>query len=468
MDAIFLDKRGYADAALFTQGFSSLHPEHWRPDTDGDSALAEEIIAKERAIMSGVGNISDHIDMDAAVAWLLLCDIEGRLDAIMNEATYAFDRSAGRIVPLYTPQRNTDAWRSAGEPVANMFSALLSRADFRERMQKARTALLEKWPTAEPAELQWLANALPDAHNPARAADEVAAIPFGNTLADIAARIGGSVSGDTLSFVRGKYNIADDVITPPGTTVILGKGTRWFIAPGKRVEVNGTITMNGTDPNPVFIRPGGDGPHGGIVVNGVEGGRCVINGSRMSGGAGKDGMLVFRNTDVVLAECILNGSTTALVSVQRGAVDVSGCAFMRTEGDGLRLTNCTGKVEACNFQGSIHQARGDGLIVTAGKVDVKECGFHALGGNGLLATSGADVSATGVEVTDCGTGIAVMDGAQVRLNRASVLRCAVGLRGLRTQQHRKGGTITIAGCTFEGNRKDRELDEASRVVVESE
>ena len=468
MDAIFLDKRGYADAALFTQGFSSLHPEHWRPDTDGDSALAEEIIAKERAIMSGVGNISDHIDMDAAVAWLLLCDIEGRLDAIMNEATYAFDRSAGRIVPLYTPQRNTDAWRSAGEPVANMFSALLSRADFRERMQKARTALLEKWPTAEPAELQWLANALPDAHNPARAADEVAAIPFGNTLADIAARIGGSVSGDTLSFVRGKYNIADDVITPPGTTVILGKGTRWFIAPGKRVEVNGTITMNGTDPNPVFIRPGGDGPHGGIVVNGVEGGRCVINGVQMSGGAGKDGMLVFRNTDVVLAECILNGSTTALVSVQRGAVDVSGCAFMRTEGDGLRLTNCTGKVEACNFQGSIHQARGDGLIVTAGKVDVKECGFHALGGNGLLATSGADVSATGVEVTDCGTGIAVMDGAQVRLNRASVLRCAVGLRGLRTQQHRKGGTITIAGCTFEGNRKDRELDEASRVVVESE
>ncbi len=476
IDEVFLDKRGYADAVVFSQGFNAMHPERLRPDTDKDSALAEEIIAKEQAVMQGTGDLSDHIDLDAAAAWLIMCDIEERRDLIMDEAVFAYDRAAGRIVPLYRTQRNIDEWRSAGIPVANLFSALLARADFRERLEKMRAKMIEPYslPTGlmrafqEPVDLHWLAQTLPDPNASSMQANDDVGTPIGNTLADIGERLGATVSGDTLSFVRGKYNIADDVITPPGTTVILGKGTRWFIAPGKRVEVNGTLIMNGTGPNPVFIRPSGDGPHGGITVNGTDSSRCIINGLQMSGGGSKEGMLVFRNTDVVMSKCILNGSPRALVSIQKGAVEVSGCAFIRTSGDGLRLTNCTGKVEACNFQGSTGQANGDGLVIMGGKLVVGECGVRDQPGTGLLATSGADVTATDVQVAGCGTGVGASDGAQLRLDRCTISNNALGLRGLRTQQHRKGGTITVVGCTIESNGKERELDDVSRVVEEPE
>ncbi|MEO8069212.1 MAG: hypothetical protein ABI599_16050 [Flavobacteriales bacterium] len=468
IDAIFLDKRGYSDAALFTQGFSSLLPEHWRPDTDGDSALAEEIIAKEHAIISGSGSASDNIDVEAAAAWLLLCEAEGRRDAIMDEATYAYDRSTGRIVPLYRPQHGSDAWRSDGEPVVNLFSALISRADFREHMAKAKTGLMEKWPTATFSDPEWLSRALPDAHNPVHAEEEAAAVPFGNTLADIAARIGCTVSGDTLNFVRGKYRIEDDVITPPGTTVILGKGTRWFIAAGKRVEVNGTLVVNGTGPNPVFIRPADDAPYVGVAVNGVPESRCSMVGLQMSGGSSADGMLNFRNTDVTMIKCILSGAEGTLVSVQRGSVDVSGCAFMGAKGDGMRLVNATGKVEACNFQRSTGQATGDGLVVSGGKLEVRDAAFNDLVGTGLLVTSGAEVSAERITASNCATGVAAVDGAALELRQATITRNRVGLRGMRTQQHRKGGSITLHACTLEGNGKERELDEVSRVVEAGE
>ncbi|MBK9195522.1 MAG: right-handed parallel beta-helix repeat-containing protein [Flavobacteriales bacterium] len=474
IDEVFLDKRGYADGVVFTQGFNAMHPERLRPDTDKDSALAEEIIAKEQAIMQGTGDLSNHIDLDAAAAWLIMCDIEERRDMIMGEAVFAYDRAAGRIVPLYRAQRNTGEWRSAGIPVANIFSALLARADFRQRMEKLRARAVDfiSLPTglwaafAEPVDLHWLAQTLPDPNTSSTKANDDVGTPIGNTLADIGERLGADVNGDKLSFVRGKYNITEDVITPPGTTVILGKGTRWFIAPGKRVEVNGTLIMNGTGPNPVFIRPAGDGPHGGITVNGADSSRCIINGLQMSGGGSKEGMLVFRNTDVVMSKSILNGSQSALVSIQKGAVEVSGCAFMRTSGDGLRLTNCTGKVGACNFQGYTGQANGDGLVVTGGRLVVAECGVRDQPGTGLLATSGADVTATDLQVAGCGTGVGASDGAQLGLDRCTISNNALGLRGLRTQQHRKGGTITVVGCTIEGNGKERELDDVSRVVEE--
>lgn len=463
IDAIFLDKRGYSDATLFTQGFSSLHPEHWQPDTDGDSALAAEISAKEQAVISATGNASDDIDVDAAAAWLVVHEAEGRRDAIMDDAVYAYDRSNGRIVPIYRPQHSSDPWRSAGEPVSNLFSALLSRADFRERMAKAWTVVQEKWPAALPSDAAWLARALPDPYSPVHAAEEIAAVPFGNTLADIAARIGCTVSGDTLSFVRGKYQIQEDVITPPGTTVVLGKGTRWFIAAGKRVDVNGTLVMNGTGPNPVFIRPADDAPYIGVVVNGLSESRCTIEGLQMSGGSSADGMLSFRNADVTMSKCILSGAERALVSVQGGAVDISGCAFMRTKGDGLRLVSATGKVEASSFQGNSGEASGDGLSVSGGKVEVRDVGFSDLVGTGLLVSSGAVVSAERINASNCGTGVAAQDGAALELRQATITRNKTGLRGMRTQQHRKGGSIALHGCTLEGNVKEREVDEVSHV-----
>lgn len=474
IDEVYLDKRGYADAVLFTQGFGSLHPEHWRPDADGDSALAEEILFKQQAIMSGKGDLGTMVELDATAAWLVMMEAEGRREDVLNEATFVLDRTTGRIAPLYVPRRARADWQQAGTAVPNMLRRLMNFEGFQERMARMRAKLNEQrsFPvqlaaTTEAATLDWLMVAPALAAQPKDADGPVAAAAV-ESLAAIAQRTGGTVSGDTLRFVRGKYPITSDVVTPPNAVVILEKGTRWFLGAGVEVVVNGTITMNGTGPNPVFIRPADDAPHGGITVNGSEGSRCVINGLQMSGGGSKDGMLVFRNTDVRMEKSILNGSSSALLSVQRGTVELAGCAFMRTEGDGVHLTNCTGTVDACNFQGSNGQQKGDGLVVVGGKVVVTKTVLRSLPGTGLNASANAVVDANTVDALDCGTGFAVVDGAQFSLSQATIGGNKVGLHASRTQQHRKGGTFTLAGCTFNGNATERQIDEASRVVEQAE
>lgn len=471
IDDVYLDKRGYADAVLFTQGFGSLHPEHWRPDADGDSALAEEILFKQAAIMQGKGDVGTLIDLDATSAWLVMMEAEGRREDVLGEATFVLDRTTGRIAPLYAPRRSSADWQQAGTPIANIFRRLMNFDGFQERMQKVRDKATANvsFPRGAVANLQrpdgliWLMGAPmvvpsnPESGGPVA----VAAV---ESLKAIAERLGGTASGDTLRFVRGKYPITADVVTPPNAVVILEKGTRWFLGADVEVVVNGTITMNGTGPNPVFIRPADDAPHAGITVNGTEGTHCVINGLQMSGGGSKDGMLVFRNTDVRMEKSILNGSSSALVSVQRGNVELVGCAFMRTDGDGVHLTNCTGAVDACNFQGANGQQKGDGLVVVGGKVVVTKTVFRSLPGTGLNASSNAVVDANTVDALECGTGFAAVDGAQYSLSQATIAENKVGLHASRTQQHRKGGTFTLAGCTFNGNTTERQIDEASRVV----
>lgn len=346
---------------------------------------------------------------------------------------------------------------------------------FQERMQKVRDKATANvsFPSGTVANLQrpeglnWLMGAPMVVPSNPESGGPVAAAAV-ESLKAIAERLGGTASGDTLRFVRGKYPIAADVTTPPNAVVIAEKGTRWFLGSGVEVVVNGTITMNGTGPNPVFIRPADDAPHGGMTVNGIEGSRCVINGLQMSGGGSRDGMLVFRNTDVHMEKSILNGSSSALVSAQRGNVELVGCAFMRTEGDGVHLTNCNGTVDACNFQGANGQQKGDGLVAVGGKVVVSKTVFRSLPGTGLIASSNAIVDANTVDALECGTGFAAVDGAQIGLSQVTISGNKVGLRASRTQQHRKGGAFTLAGCTFNGNTMERQVDEASRVVEQAD
>lgn len=472
IDDVFLDKRGYADAVLFTQGFGSLHPEHWRPDADGDSALAEEIIFKQQAIMSGKGDLGTLVDLDATAAWLVMMEIEGRREDVLNEATFVLDRTTGRIAPLYTPRRAYAHWQQAGSPVPNMLRRLMNFEGFQERMTRMRAKLNEQrsFPaqlaaTTEAATLDWLMASPAVAAQPT-VADGPVAVAAVESLASIAERTGGTASGDTLRFVRGKHTIAANVTTPPNAVVILEKGTRWFLAAGVEVVVNGTLIMNGTGPNPVFIRPADDAPHGGITVNGADGSRCVINGLQMSGGAGKDGMLVFRNTHVSVEKSFLSGSGGTLIHVQRGIAVVKGCVFSKTQGDAIRLVNTDGSIEGSSFLG-----QGDGkqraVVASAGKVQVTELRLSGWKDVGVFADAGAAVLVSRSVIADCGSGISAHDGAQVRVIQSELIDNRVGLHASRTQQHRKGGTFTLSGCTFKNNAVERQFDEASRAIEQA-
>jgi hypothetical protein len=78
--------------------------------------------------------------------------------------------------------------------------------------------------------------------------------------------------------------VEDDVIVPAGGTLEVAAGARLAVAPEANLIVRGTLRINGTEENPVLIRPiDKRAPWGGIVV---EGGVARIEGAFITGGGG--------------------------------------------------------------------------------------------------------------------------------------------------------------------------------------
>lgn len=277
--------------------------------------------------------------------------------------------------------------------------------------------------------------------------------------------------GDTLRFDRGVHTIDHDIEVPRGMSVIIGKGARFFIAPGRSLVVNGPLYMRGTDPNPVFIRPvDANAPYGVIAVHGDGNTPCVLRGVRMSGGssawiAGRyhSGMLTFQDCKVTLEDCTISGSGGEdAVNVKRGQVRLIGCVFSAAKDDLVDLDYTRGEVRGCTFVGAMAgdtlASNGDGLDLSDSRILVEECHFEGLGDKGLSAGEGTEVFVQGSVFRNNTLGMAVKDRSVAHAER-NVFAANKKVFGVyRKKSVFGGGTLTVFGNTYEGNAAEREVD----------
>ncbi|MEO8733626.1 MAG: hypothetical protein ABI373_04790, partial [Flavobacteriales bacterium] len=207
---------------------------------------------------------------------------------------------------------------------------------------------------------------------------------------------------DTLRFVRGKYDIDHDLVIPRGIALVLEKGTRWNIAPGVSVMVNGELHIRGTDLNPVFIRPQDvTRPYGAIAVHGGGGTRVRISGLQMSGGSGVwydgvayRGMLAFHAADVIMQHCHIDaayGENTLVVN--RGKVLLNDNQFTAAAHDFIRLSEVRGSVEQCSFAAAAsggEAADRSGMMLRDCHILIKGCTFTGLPFTALRIDRGSE------------------------------------------------------------------------------
>lgn len=276
---------------------------------------------------------------------------------------------------------------------------------------------------------------------------------------------------DTLRFVRGKYNIDHDLVLPPGMAVVLEKGTRWFMAPGVSVVVNGPLHMRGTDLNPVFIRPQSDTAYGAIVVNGSGNTRVRIRGLRMSGGSDLrwegirfGGMLSCHRADVRMDHCDIGASYgSAAISIRRAKLLVADCVIADAKGNGISIAEGTGSVERSTIVGNADGNAGGGVSIYATHLLLQNCNFANLPITALRVARAGEAAVQGCRFTGNKTAITAVDGSAVQVNGCEFTGNGTVFVLRRERPVLGGATLKEVGSTFASNTVLKEVDAASKL-----
>ncbi len=280
--------------------------------------------------------------------------------------------------------------------------------------------------------------------------------------------------GDTIRFIRGKYDIDKDLVLPEGMAVVLEKGARWFMAPGVSVVINGELHMRGTDLNPVFIRPQDEArPWGSIAVNGNGRTRVRIRGLRISGGSDllwqgvhHGGMLSFIRADAILDNCSIGESFgAAAVSAQRGGFKMTGCYLEGPHGSFLELAETQGVIERCNFVqpgGAPEAGVRNAVNMRASDLLLRGCSFSDLPFTAVRVARGGKAALQGSRFNGNKVAIAALDGSTVRVTGCDFANNGKVFVLRRDRPVLGGATLVEEGNTFNGNAVLKEVDAASK------
>jgi hypothetical protein len=443
---------------------------------------------------------ADRFDTSATAALGLLALAEQRSSLLNGIGGALYDRVTGRVLPLYRMRFGADtAWTDG--PIATTFRNAMATAKNRssitrlaDRLRADSAAWTARFLAIDSAAVPVLANGrniglvqaevdhtreqfMQRLFHPATAgfigastAEPVAAaIPLDPWLKPFRS------DPDTIRFVRGKYEIDHDLVLPKGMAVVLERGTRWFIAPGVSVVVNGELHMRGTDLNPVFIRPMDDAqPFGSIAVNGTGATRVRIRGLRMSGGSDllldgirHGGMLSFISADVHVDNCSIGPTFgDASISQRRGTLAMSDC-YLAGAGHGyVDLSEVNGSIERCAF---IQPAGGGdaktrtGLGLRASHMLVRSCTFADLPFVALRAGRASEVLVTGSQFTNNAMAMRGSDGSNLDVDACTFTGNEKVFVLHRDKVVLGGATLMLYANTLTGNTTEQEVDATSTV-----
>jgi hypothetical protein len=519
VDKDFLKRHGLGNASLVEQSMDPTRPDLQFVEVDGDSTEQAQLRGTIERAMAEVerGNtdaLAKLVDQDAAVAWLVLAWLDGR-DLHQDQLVLAHQWSTGRMLPIHRPAAQEELATEQSAPLAyNLLTPLLTRAEFRSKLEERVAALKAEFPELriqfDALDRSWLPvladqNALPFAQTAARQEHEallddawnsaevvayferplfagpghaslLAGVSMPPALAPtmeealdldaIAKRYKLFADGDTLYFPRGKYMIEEDLVLPKGVSVVLLQGARLFLGPRVNMVCQGGLWIRGTLRNPVFIRPIDDQQGFGVVaVRGDGSTQCRINGLMISGGSGGtiegvryDGMVSVHGAVLTEVHASIFQDHTAAVSllVDGGGVGVENTRIMASNGAGVRVMNGQGSIMDCTFTGP-----GKGLWAHASRLALVGGSCTGLG-TGVEADAGSEVLVHRVRFERNGTALDVREASTLHADGSSFKGNELVIRA-STARSGNGSRIALYTNEFLENTKDREVEDGSRV-----
>ncbi len=521
-----LQKRMINDAVTYRQAQHPWSVADLFPRVTRDSLISASIRGAYANLHAALdtGNMSmaaQMVDLDAAIAWLVMCWLEGSPDPLRQRGHFAYRWESGRILPLYVPATTPPAlddgilrpWS------VNPFSSLLRDEDHRRvfsaklaQLEEERWRIMEGFAAADATWLPLLAGDLPLPIAKARVRNiqdailnerlgqgdpvafldrqliagagmanflpgsSVGSAPTGPRIEDVQARLRrmrAVVAGDSIVFPRGKYVVEEDLLLPQGHAVVMLRGARFQVAPSVNILVRGDLRIEGTSLNPVFIRAQQGQPYGPLTVVGDGTAEVSISGLHMSGGGEGNidgqfhaGMITIRGAaSTTVVDSRLGGNKgEAVLSIKGGQFHVEDCVFSEAAGVMLDLSMVNGTVRNSTFHRPATNNKSPALNASGSRVLVEACRFIGIRDKAISAGEGSNLLVKDGHFEGNERAIAVHDLSVVHVWNNVFRKNVVVFTAYRKKAILGGGRLLTHGNTLENNAQEHEVDEHSELI----
>lgn len=274
------------------------------------------------------------------------------------------------------------------------------------------------------------------------------------------------------SFVAdpGIWRVTRNLVLPPGAGLVLSAGTTLEFEPEAMIIARGPLQFSGTRAAPVILKAAsGDSGWGGIQVLGSERPSTLehvvidgVSGFRIEGWSPTGGV-TFRRAPVTIRHTVIaHARTEDALNIVRSAFTLVGVTVRNARSDGIDVDFSDGSVTGGRFI----DIGGDGLDFSGSRVRVADTKFENVRDKAISVGEGSRLNATGVAVTDAGTGIASKDSSVAEIDGARLSRIGqAALMSYRKKNEFGPARLNASGVVITDSRVEAVAQTGSRLLL---
>lgn len=276
------------------------------------------------------------------------------------------------------------------------------------------------------------------------------------------------VEGGKLRIPRGNYFIAQDVIIPKNTELVIDSGTTFFFGPGASFESRSPITARGERNLPITFRANGSEPWGSVRVIGVNATSTFAHTRFVGGkddyfnGVFSSGMLSLYHTPFNIEESIFeNSQGDDAVNIKYGYGIVKNNTFRNTKFDALDLDVTSSVVDGNIFENIGNDA------VDMSSFSPNIMNNRVFGAKDKCLSVGESSSPVIFNnlLTGCNIGIAVKDSSEALIVNNTIIDNNTGISGYKKKQIYNGSRAKVWNSVLWENAKSTEADDESKIEI---
>ena len=260
-----------------------------------------------------------------------------------------------------------------------------------------------------------------------------------------------------ITLARGAYDLLDDLVFPDGHDVVIEGGTDLRLGPGVVLLIRGGLTLAGSAPNPVTIRPiDADKPFGTVAVLGDGSQRTTIRHLDLSGGSDawvrgvrfSGALSIHYQHEVEVSHASIQGNHgEAGLSVMYARGRVADSVFTGNRGSQINLEYFDGVVRRNRLAGSVPSGRkGSGLDVTGSRLVATNNEFSGFMETGVRVGESGEALFAANTFSDNALAMAVTDLSTMYLHEDNLFATNdLDVSAFLQKPYFGGGTVVLAG-----------------------
>lgn len=258
---------------------------------------------------------------------------------------------------------------------------------------------------------------------------------------------------DTLLVRPGDWNVAGDLILPPGVQLQAGPGTTLRFAHDAILMSTGPLEFRGTAEAPVVMAPQDSSWAGLVVLEARELSvweYVTVKGTR---GIEREGWILtggitFYESPIEISHCrVLRSEAEDGINVVRSSLEFRDCEFGDFVSDAFDGDFTQGVIAHCSF----HDTEGDAIDVSGSRLSVSDVALRNIGDKGISVGEASQVDVKGLVATSIGIAVASKDLSHVGLETATIERASIaGLAAYEKKQEHGPATLEAWDIKFTG------------------